>query len=143
MRHDAKMLCGSATISLVGRRALNSMALRHFLCYEPLWLTGVLCFLIYPITDDLQMVSSLRILFFLVPFSFLFSEPVARNQGNGRTWVGCGGRGWFICYLKPVVYSGPNIQLFQVIEHSFTLISEGYKELEDEDHCFLLPELEK
>lgn len=87
------------------------------------------------------MVSSGRILFFLVPLSFLFFEPVARNRGNG--WTQGRLEGWFIYHFRLVVYSGLNTRLFQVIEHSFTSISEGYRELEVEDHCFLLLKREK
>lgn len=87
------------------------------------------------------MVSSRRILFFLVPLSFLFFEPMARNQRNGRT--GGGLEGWFIYHFRLVVDSGLNTQHVQVIERSFASISEGRKEPEDKDHCFLLLKLEK
>lgn len=141
VERGARMLWGSAAISPVGRRAFKSMALRHLLCYGPLQLAAELRFLIYPITDDLQMVSCRRILFFLVPVSFLFFEPMARNQRNGRTWGGL--EGWFIYHFGLVVDSGLNTQHVQVNERSFTLISEGCKEPEDKDHCFLLLQLEK
>lgn len=55
----------------------------------------------------------------------------------GRVW---GDR--FLCQLRPVVYSGVNTQLFKAVENSFTLISEGFKELRDGDHCLLLLKLE-
>lgn len=78
---QAKMLEGSP----IGRQALDSVALGHFFAL------GV-CFLNYTINDDLQMGSRVRILFFFLPLSFLFSEPVARSQGNGKRWGGLGGQ---------------------------------------------------
>lgn len=87
------------------------------------------------------MVSSGKILFFLVPLSFLFFKPMARNWGNGQTRGGL--EGWFIYHFRLGVYSGLNTRLFQVIECSFTSISEEYRELEVEDHCFLLLKREK